>query len=66
MGAQILRKLRAWGICLMAVFVLQGAAAEKAAAAQTATLIYSGNLDGELEPCGCTAEGDLGGIRSRS
>lgn len=26
------------------------------------TLIYSGNLDGELEPCGCSAEGDLGGI----
>ncbi len=29
------------------------------------TLIYSGNLDGELEPCGCTAEGDLGGIKRR-
>ncbi|RKZ35912.1 MAG: hypothetical protein DRQ37_05370 [Gammaproteobacteria bacterium] len=28
-------------------------------------LIYSGNLDGELEPCGCTAEGDLGGIKRR-
>ncbi len=26
------------------------------------TLLYSGNLDGELEPCGCTEEGDLGGI----
>ncbi|MDZ4262190.1 MAG: hypothetical protein U1B30_07665, partial [Pseudomonadota bacterium] len=26
------------------------------------TLVYSGNLDGELEPCGCSAEGDLGGI----
>ncbi len=25
-------------------------------------LIYSGNLDGELEPCGCSLEGDLGGI----
>jgi len=25
-------------------------------------LIYSGNLDGELEPCGCSVEGDLGGI----
>jgi len=29
------------------------------------TLIYSGNLDGELEPCGCSEEGDLGGIKRR-
>lgn len=28
----------------------------------TVRLIYMGNLDGELEPCGCTEEGDLGGI----
>lgn len=34
-----------------------GAAQEK-----SLTLIYSGNLDGELEPCGCSIEGDLGGI----
>ena len=27
------------------------------------TLVYSGNVDGELEPCGCSAEGDFGGIR---
>lgn len=27
------------------------------------TLVYSGNLDGELEPCGCSAEGDLGGLQ---
>lgn len=26
------------------------------------SLAYSGNLDGELEPCGCSVEGDLGGI----
>lgn len=29
-------------------------------------IIYSGNLNGELEPCGCTKEGDLGGIRRRA
>ena len=31
--------------------------------ASTLNLVYSGNLDGELEPCGCTAEGDLGGLK---
>lgn len=30
------------------------------------TLVYSGNLNGELEPCGCTIEGDLGGIKRRA
>ena len=29
------------------------------------TIIYSGNLDGELEPCGCSRDGDLGGIKRR-
>jgi hypothetical protein len=33
---------------------------------ETLTLIYSGNLDGELEPCGCSAEGNLGGIKRRA
>ncbi len=27
------------------------------------TLVYTGNLNGELEPCGCTLEGDMGGIK---
>jgi len=30
------------------------------------TIIYSGNLDGELEPCGCSDAGDLGGIKRRA
>ncbi|NOZ37249.1 MAG: hypothetical protein GXP11_04105 [Gammaproteobacteria bacterium] len=30
------------------------------------TLVYSGNLNGELEPCGCTLEGDLGGIKRQA
>ncbi len=33
--------------------------------AQPLLLIYSGNLDGELEPCGCTEEGNLGGVKRR-
>ena len=32
---------------------------------QPLQLVYSGNLDGELEPCGCTEEGNLGGIKRR-
>ena len=32
-------------------------------ASENVTIVYSGNLRGELEPCGCTSEGDLGGIR---
>lgn len=35
-------------------------------AAQPLTFIYSGNLDGELEPCGCSDEGNLGGIKRRA
>ena len=30
------------------------------------TIIYSGNLDGELEPCGCSEQGNLGGIKRRT
>ncbi len=33
------------------------------AAMASYTLVYTGNLNGELEPCGCTLEGDLGGIK---
>ncbi len=31
-------------------------------AEKSMVIVYMGNLDGELEPCGCTDEGDLGGI----
>lgn len=30
------------------------------------TLVYSGNLDGELEPCGCSEGGNKGGIKRRA
>lgn len=35
-------------------------------AASSLTLVYSGNLDGELEPCGCSAEGNFGGLRRQA
>ena len=30
------------------------------------TLVYSGNLDGELEPCGCSEGGNKGGLKRRA
>ena len=44
------------------VLLLMGSARPVSAPEQV-TVIYSGSLLGELEPCGCTREGDLGGIR---
>lgn len=41
-------------------------AVSSAWAGETLSIIYSGNLDGELEPCGCSAEGNLGGIKRRA
>lgn len=35
-------------------------------ASNSLSIIYSGNLDGELEPCGCSAEGNFGGIKRRA
>ncbi|MEH6471146.1 MAG: multiheme c-type cytochrome [Halopseudomonas sp.] len=39
-----------------------------ACAEQTTTLelLYSGNLDGEIEPCGCSLESDYGGLQRRA
>lgn len=37
-----------------------------AAAPRTATIVYSANLNGELEPCGCAEESNLGGIRRQA
>lgn len=50
-------------IFFSATFAMSSALAAKAA---NITLLYTGNLNGELEPCGCTREGDLGGIRRRA
>jgi len=30
------------------------------------SIVYSANLDGELEPCGCSEQGDLGGLKRRA
>ena len=61
-----MRTSRTWLICMALSLIAQYPAMGQTAAAPAATLVYSGNLDGELEPCGCTAEGDLGGILRRA
>lgn len=50
--------------CLLCLAVLPsvGCTSRTAVPPESVRLIYMGNLDGELEPCGCTEEGDLGGI----
>jgi hypothetical protein len=53
------RRLSLFGCLLLAWLPL-------AWADDSLTIIYSGNLDGELEPCGCSAEGNLGGIKRRA
>ncbi len=48
---------------LLCTTLISGSAA---ADTQNITLVYSGNLNGELEPCGCSESGNLGGIKRRS
>ncbi len=57
-------KLRCWWSLLLLALMLFGAG--PVMAASSLSLIYSGNLDGELEPCGCSEAGDLGGLKRRA
>ena len=66
MGTYLLKTPWRWASCVILGLTALLAVTAQAAAAQSVTLIYSGNLDGELEPCGCTAEGNLGGVRRRA
>lgn len=49
-----------WLVCLLCLW------ATPVSASESLSIIYSGNLDGELEPCGCSAEGNFGGIKRRA
>ena len=55
--------MRKWWIALVAAMVFWGGGA---VANERLTIVYSGNTDGELEPCGCSEEGNLGGILRRA
>jgi 2',3'-cyclic-nucleotide 2'-phosphodiesterase (5'-nucleotidase family) len=50
----------------LVLVVLPAFAAFAAAEVRSAVVVYSGNLDGELEPCGCSADGDLGGLKRQA
>jgi len=50
---------------LCAVLLVSCVAMPDTEAPRQATLVYSGNLDGELEPCGCSEFGNQGGIKRR-
>ena len=66
MNTRIVGKISLLGMWLALIFATQSSALGQTAPAPAVTLIYSGNLDGELEPCGCSAEGDFGGLRRRA
>ncbi|WP_210397552.1 multiheme c-type cytochrome [Motiliproteus sediminis] len=51
---------------VIALTLLLALPASLTSRADNLTLLYSGNLDGELEPCGCTLDTDFGGIQRRA
>ncbi len=53
-------------LCLLFFLNAAHASSPRQAKNNTLTLVYTGNLDGELEPCGCSLEGDFGGIRRQA
>ena len=60
----MIKLFRPLGLMLIAVFLVQTGCL--GAGEKEFTLIYSGNLNGELEPCGCAEVSNLGGIKRRA
>lgn len=53
-------------LLLILPFLAIAGAANAGQSLQTLQLLYTGNLDGELEPCGCSLETDYGGLQRRA
>ena len=53
-------------LLIMPLAVMLMGGCEPADTGRNLTIVYSGSLLGELEPCGCTREGDLGGLRRQA
>lgn len=54
--------IRQAGIICIASFVLSLVPSSGAADENALTIIYSGSLQGQLEPCGCSPQSDFGGV----
>jgi hypothetical protein len=53
---------RIWPTTLCLAVLLAGAILHESRGGSIA-IVYFGNLDGELEPCGCTPDGNMGGLK---
>ncbi len=53
-------------IAMFTLFLFATTGVGLAEASQNVSLVYFGNLNGELEPCGCAEESNLGGIRRQA
>ncbi|PHS16286.1 MAG: hypothetical protein COA78_04075 [Blastopirellula sp.] len=51
---------------LLLIFALYLSDSRGATSVHELTIVYTGGLNGELEPCGCAEESDVGGIRRRA
>jgi hypothetical protein len=60
----MIKLFRPLGLMLIVAFLVQTGCL--GAREKEFTIIYSGNLNGELEPCGCAEESNLGGIKRRA
>lgn len=62
---RIVDSLRVSALVMLGAALLVVAIPSGIVAAQPApvTLMYGGNLDGELEPCGCAETGNMGGLK---
>jgi hypothetical protein len=49
-------------VCMAVVLYALLSTAAGAAAEETLTVLYTGGMDGELEPCGCSPKTDFGGL----
>lgn len=68
-GFEIPRRIQIdFGAIVCGLLLLLGGVTAHAASGGKAgaTIVYTGNLDGELEPCGCSLEGDFGGMRRQA
>lgn len=55
-----------YALIILSLTLVSGCKPQETKNQTTFQLVYSSNLNGELEPCGCSESGNLGGIKRRS